>query len=387
MYKLVATHGLEGAQTWRSALATRSIAVASSLSTFLSGVMLIGLGSLAAFVVGAPRDSDVKLVTAPPQPFIAPNASQRVKSIDVASKTPPTKTLVERQSGESAPPFQKTTAPPAEAPDAPLPAPLPTQKSAGPQPDPPTPLPEPDAWSSAEVLAARQDCAQQLAPISATLEIMPPIKLGQCGTPAPVSMRAIGLSKVALQPPVITTCRMVVALHQWIDSAVQPAAKDVFGSPVLRIIGGPTYACRNRNNEADGPISEHAFANAIDISAFVLENGRTITVLKGWGATVRDRNSGTGTGAPKKGVPSGQPVSPDCAASAASSGPPATTAPAASTPSAASPVATDECRFLHRLHQAACGIFSTVLGPEANEFHRNHFHFDLKARKSRAFCE
>ena len=355
--------------------------------------MLIGLGSLAALVVDAPRDSDVKLVTAPPQPFIAPIASRRVKSIDVAPDISPSTTLVQRPSEESAPPFQKTTAPTAEAPNAPLPAPLPTQKSDGTQPGPTATPPAPDAWSSAEVMAARQDCARQLAPLSATVEVMPPIRLGQCGTPAPVSMRAIGLSKVDLQPPAITTCRMVVALHQWIDSAVQPAAKDVFGSPVLRIIGGPSYACRNRNNKADGPISEHAFANAIDISALVLENGRTITVLKGWGAVVRDRNTGTGTGAPKKGVPSGQPVLPDCTqrlagpASAASTGPPATTAPAASTTSAASPGAIDECRFLHRLHQAACGIFSTVLGPEANEFHRNHFHFDLKARKSRAFCE
>jgi hypothetical protein len=46
-----------------------------------------------------------------------------------------------------------------------------------------------------------------------------------------------------------------------------------------------------------------------------------------------------------------------------------------------------ESAFLRRLHRGACGTFGTVLGPDANEAHRNHFHFDLAARKRSAFCE
>jgi hypothetical protein len=47
-----------------------------------------------------------------------------------------------------------------------------------------------------------------------------------------------------------------------------------------------------------------------------------------------------------------------------------------------------ESAFLHRLHSGACGTFTTVLGPDANEAHRNHFHFDLATRKKgSAFCE
>ncbi len=46
-----------------------------------------------------------------------------------------------------------------------------------------------------------------------------------------------------------------------------------------------------------------------------------------------------------------------------------------------------ETVFLRRLHRGACGTFGTVLGPEANEAHRNHFHFDLASRKRSAFCE
>lgn len=46
-----------------------------------------------------------------------------------------------------------------------------------------------------------------------------------------------------------------------------------------------------------------------------------------------------------------------------------------------------EAAFLRRLHKGACGTFGTVLGPEANEAHRNHFHFDLAPRRRSSFCE
>jgi hypothetical protein len=63
--------------------------------------------------------------------------------------------------------------------------------------------------------------------------------------------------------------------------------------------------------------------------------------------------------------------------------------------SAPAPASTDgagssvpaEAMFLRRLHRGACGTFGTVLGPDANEAHRNHFHFDLAPRKRSAFCE
>jgi hypothetical protein len=53
----------------------------------------------------------------------------------------------------------------------------------------------------------------------------------------------------------------------------------------------------------------------------------------------------------------------------------------------ASPAVPPEAAFLRRLHRGACGTFGTVLGPDANEAHRNHFHFDLAPRKRSAFCE
>ena len=46
-----------------------------------------------------------------------------------------------------------------------------------------------------------------------------------------------------------------------------------------------------------------------------------------------------------------------------------------------------KARFLRETHAAACRIFGTVLGPEANNAHRNHFHVDLAERNSGSFCE
>ena len=43
--------------------------------------------------------------------------------------------------------------------------------------------------------------------------------------------------------------------------------------------------------------------------------------------------------------------------------------------------------FLHRVHADACDVFGTVLGPEANDAHRDHFHLDMKARRHRAYCQ
>jgi hypothetical protein len=61
--------------------------------------------------------------------------------------------------------------------------------------------------------------------------------------------------------------------------------------------------------------------------------------------------------------------------------------PTVSTKTANVPGLPSESIFLRRLHKGACGTFGTVLGPDANEAHRNHFHFDMAARKRNAFCE
>ena len=43
--------------------------------------------------------------------------------------------------------------------------------------------------------------------------------------------------------------------------------------------------------------------------------------------------------------------------------------------------------FLRGAHRAACKIFGTVLGPEANNAHKNHFHVDMADRRGLMICE
>ena len=45
-------------------------------------------------------------------------------------------------------------------------------------------------------------------------------------------------------------------------------------------------------------------------------------------------------------------------------------------------------QFLHAVHRSACKVFGTVLGPEANKAHKNHFHVDLAERiKDTKICD
>lgn len=130
------------------------------------------------------------------------------------------------------------------------------------------------------------------------------------------------------------TCPLAASFTDWARFAVAPAAKHYLGSEVVKIETMGTFNCRAVNGSRSGKLSEHAFANAVDVSAFVLRDGRRISVLNGW-----------------RGSP-------------------------------------EERAFLRRLHQSACKRFGTVLGPDYNAAHANHFHFDMAKSTSNgaAFC-
>jgi hypothetical protein len=119
------------------------------------------------------------------------------------------------------------------------------------------------------------------------------------------------------------TCPLAASFTAWAKHAVRPAARQYLGSDIVRIETMGTYNCRKVNGARSGKLSEHAFGNAVDVAAFVLKDGRRISVLSGWNGTK------------------------------------------------------DERAFLRRLHESACKRFGTVLGPNYNSAHANHFHFDM----------
>lgn len=247
-------------------------------------------------------------------------------------------------------------------------------------------------WSTDEVLEARARCVELLAPIIAEVSVAPAIRAGPCGTPAPIVVKSIGTSiRVAMNPPITVNCKMAAALHTWIERNVQPAARQFLGEEIAAVSGALGYECRNRADT--GRTSQHGFANAIDILGFVTRSGRRLSVLDDWGSTeVRPDDEPT---------TSGQKGQKQCADSESL---PATT-PTPSLPQGPGKLANHsnvpadpedpancaeprpEQRFLKRIHQQACGLFDTVLGPDANNDHRNHFHLDLAERSRRSsYC-
>lgn len=263
--------------------------------------------------------------------------------------------------------------------EMPLPArkpptvPLPDRKPPPPPPLPPHPkdIAVPD-WSKTEVIAARAACERLLGDIEVAHEPVASLRQGRCGTPGPVKITALGKQPpVQIAPPATLTCGMAAAVGRWLAEVVQPAARAHLGEPVTGIRNAASYVCRRRYNDRSKRISEHALANALDISAFRLRSGAWITVLEHWPHA-------------KQAVPDKAPET-----TAATAAPRKPTGPAEATHAGTAtdqpPPGRSESVFLQAVYGRACGIFGTTLGPDANAAHRDHFHFDLKRRRT-AYC-
>jgi hypothetical protein len=145
---------------------------------------------------------------------------------------------------------------------------------------------------------------------------------------------AVTARPAAVTPAATLACPMVSALDRFVSQTVQPAAVHWFSQPVVTITQISAYSCRGMNDNPFAHISEHAFGNALDIAAFTLADGHTISVRNGW-----------------HGMP-------------------------------------QEQGFLHDVEEGACAIFATVLAPGSNAYHEDHMHLDLMRRPSgRAICE
>lgn len=193
---------------------------------------------------------------------------------------------------------------------------------------------------------------EEMSPAPAPSEATPPAPdtenaTALCGDPA-LSGRAVapilsrtkgcglddgveitGIAGLGLSQPATLDCPTARALSGWVQNALLPAANN----SGLRVSGleiADSYACRPRNNVAGNKISEHGLGHAIDIAGITLKDGDQVSVLTDWG------RGGKG-------------------------------------------------RFLATIRRAACGMFTTVLGPGSDRFHRTHLHFDT-ARGRRPYC-
>jgi hypothetical protein len=98
-----------------------------------------------------------------------------------------------------------------------------------------------------------------------------------CGAPQVVSYLG-GPGKIDYQPGPLLTCGMALALASF-ERILQAEAVRAFASPVARIAQVGTYSCRGIA-AFKGMVSEHSYANAIDLTSFTLKNGKIFTVLR-----------------------------------------------------------------------------------------------------------
>lgn len=120
------------------------------------------------------------------------------------------------------------------------------------------------------------------------------------------------------------SCAVSAAMVLWQRDVLQLMAQRHLGRRVVRIEHLGSYNCR-RIAGSDS-YSQHADGNAIDISAFVLSDGRRVSLIDDWDA------------------PDGRSA------------------------------------FLRSIRDGACPLFSTVLSPDFNRAHADHFHFDQAER-------
>jgi len=269
--------------------------------------------------------------------------------------------------------------------------------------------PAPDGWQPAEIAAAQVRCDALLKGLDAVVVPHPPIKEGKCGAAAPIRLVGFGKSpQVSFSPPALVNCKMAAALHKWINTDLQPLAVKHLGARITTVEVMSDYSCRTAMGRVGNRLSEHAFADALDIRGFVTETGQKVRVLDGWGLTDRDiaaqlaaaqakakaRKDEAASGArstartalqvaaSRLGGPGENPhekkVRPqDDAAKVAALSPQVLEPPAAAPKS----------QFLRAAHATACRLFGTTLGPEANDAHRNHFHVDMAKRRYKRICD
>ncbi|WAT17796.1 extensin family protein [Aurantiacibacter sp. MUD11] len=170
---------------------------------------------------------------------------------------------------------------------------------------------------------ADNQCLAQLGEAGARFEPLPDRYLGQgCSNLGTVMMHALasdtGQLNVSNLGPV--TCPVSSAFAAWARFGADRAAQQIFGQRLASIQTMGSYACRNVAGTSRR--SAHASADAIDIGAFILADGTRISVAEGWNGNAKERE------------------------------------------------------FLRVVQRSACRRFATVLGPDYNADHRDHFHFE-----------
>ncbi|WEX86874.1 extensin family protein [Sinorhizobium garamanticum] len=179
-----------------------------------------------------------------------------------------------------------------------------------------------------EVPRSEIACRQRLKKLGVVFRDVPRISNGpSCGIDYPIELGGLS-GGIAVKPAVTLNCQVTEAFAKWVKYELAPSSRYRYWSGVKTIkpLGG--YSCRTMNSRRGNPMSEHARGNAIDVGKFVLKNGKEIDVRRKGFFAFRERG------------------------------------------------------LLKAVRSDSCKYFNTVLGPGSDPFHKDHFHFDLRTRKS-----
>ncbi|HWK33456.1 MAG TPA: extensin family protein [Hyphomicrobium sp.] len=183
-----------------------------------------------------------------------------------------------------------------------------------------------EPWRSTEERACLASGAVRESPFLKTK-----LSLGgptACGAERPFELAATDGGRVKVQPVALLRCPMIPQVNRWVREVIEPAALRYYNVPLTEMRIAGSYSCRPMNNAFGAMLSEHGHANALDVSGFVLADGRRISVKKDWRGNERDR------------------------------------------------------AFLRTVRAGACEHFTTVLSPDYDRNHHDHFHVDLARRGS-----
>lgn len=176
--------------------------------------------------------------------------------------------------------------------------------------------------------ASEQACRKDLLRLGVSYTNAPAVQTnGACALPYPIEVTALSPT-IALTPPATMNCKTARAAARLFQGAGMAAAIKHFDSPISGVVQASAYVCRSING--GNGLSEHALGNALDISRINLFDGTTIAIKRHAAESAR-------------------------------------------------------AKLQSDIREAACGPFTTVLGPGTDADHSNHFHFDMKERRS-AYC-
>jgi hypothetical protein len=215
----------------------------------------------------------------------------------------------------------------AMAAEPPLPPPRPAELGA---PDKPAEAPPPPAPAAPKADTTSTCLAKLVASgASAEAESVPATSVEGCGIDSPVRLSSITVANgdvVSLPDRPVVACEFALTLADYVRLIVAPLGQAMLHAKVAGIETGPGYTCRTQDHIAGAKISAHAKGLAVDFMAITFADKRRILVERQESA--------------------------------------------------------DEASYFRAMRTAACGWFTTVLGPGSDSFHANNMHLDIEAHGS-----